>query len=122
MNKILIIGRLAKEPLMKYTAEGKSLVRVNLAVQRPYKNKEGRNDADFIPCAFWNRMGETVANYCQKGSLIGVTGHLTVRNYTNEKGTRVYVTEVVVDGVSLLEKKRKSTASVDEVFCEEIQP
>lgn len=121
MNKILMIGRLTKEPLMKYTSEGKSLISGHLAVQRPYKNKEGKYDADFIPCVFWNRMAETVGNYCQKGSLIGVTGRLTVRNYQNERDERVYVTEVVADGISLLEKKKENEASLDitEIFHEE---
>ena len=54
MNKILLIGRLTKEPFLKYTGEGKSVVRINMAVQRPYKTKDGKKEADFIPCVFWN--------------------------------------------------------------------
>ena len=122
MNKILLIGRLTKEPFLKYTGEGKSVVRINMAVQRPYKTKDGKKEADFIPCVFWNRMAETISNYCQKGSLVGVSGRLCVRNYMNDQKEKVYVTEVIADGISLLEKKKSNYnhTQIDEIFCEKV--
>lgn len=117
MNKIFLIGRLTKEPFLKYTGEGKSVIRINIAVQRPYKTKDGKQEADFIPCVFWNRVAETVSNYCQKGSLIGISGRLCIRNYMNEQEEKIYITEVIAESISLLEKRRSdSDVQIDEVF------
>ena len=119
MNKILIIGRLTKDPLLKYTENKKPVVRLNIAVQRPYKSKEGKYEADFIPCVFWDRMAQTIGNYCSKGDQIGVSGRLSTRIYINNQNEKVYTTELIADALTLLGRKRNRNESVfiDEIFC-----
>ena len=90
---------------MKYTQSGKAVASFTLAVQRQYKNANGEYDADYINCQIWRKMAEVIANHTHKGTLIGVEGRLQTRNYENQQGQRVYVTEVIVDNVSFLSSK-----------------
>lgn len=105
MNNVSLIGRLTKDPDLRYTSSGMAVATFSLAVQRSFRNKDGEYEADFINCVCWNKSGETLANHVKKGQRIGVTGRIQTRNYENEQGNRVYVTEVVVEGFTFLEKK-----------------
>lgn len=108
MNNVSLIGRLTKDPDLRYTSSGMAVATFSLAVQRSFRNKDGEYEADFINCVCWNKSGETLANHVKKGQRIGVTGRIQTRNYENEQGNRVYVTEVVVEGFTFLEKKDDS--------------
>ena len=108
MNNVSLIGRLTKGPDLRYTSSGMAVAIFSLAVQRSFRNKDGEYEADFINCVCWNKSGETLANHVRKGQRIGVTGRIQTRNYENEQGNRVYVTEVVVEGFTFLEKKDDS--------------
>ncbi|MGM9987445.1 MAG: single-stranded DNA-binding protein [Bacillaceae bacterium] len=104
INQVTIVGRLTKEPELKQTSKGKSFLHISLAVNRQFRNKEGTYEADFIQCSLWNRLAEIICNHCSKGTLVGITGRIQTRTY-EESGVRHYVTEVVADGVTLLERK-----------------
>ncbi|MHC5250414.1 single-stranded DNA-binding protein [Enterococcus sp. LJL90] len=105
INNVVLIGRLTKNPDLRYTASGVAVATFTLAVNRNFKNQEGNTEADFINCVIWRKPAETLVNYAKKGSLIGVTGAIQTRNYENQQGQRVYVTEVVANNFQLLESK-----------------
>ena len=106
MNQVQLIGNLTKDIELRKTAEGKSVVNFTLAVARTYD----REKADFINCVAWNKSAELLHNYCKKGDKIGVSGSIQVRNYDNQQGQRVYVTEVLVDRIDLLAPREPMTA------------
>lgn len=108
MNKVVLIGRLTKDPDMRFTpGDGKAVTSVTLAVDRRFKNAQGEKEADFIPVVIWGKQAEATANYMSKGSLMGVSGRIQTRNYEAKDGTRRYVTEVVADEVQFLDSKGK---------------
>lgn len=96
------MGRLTKTPELRYTLDGKAVLNVTLALNRQYKNSAGEYDADFVLCTLWNKSAENTAKYCSKGSILGVVGRIQTRNYENQEGKKVYVTEVVADLVKFL--------------------
>ena len=104
INRIVLTGRLTKDPEPRTTKTGKTYVFFALAVDRSRK-VEGQPEADFINCVAWNCQAETMAQYLHRGSLIGVDGRLQTRNYENQQGQRVYVTEVMVDSFTFLETR-----------------
>ena len=105
MNTVNLIGRLTKEPELKYTPAGKAVVSFTLAVNRPFKNQGGENEADFIMIQAWGKTAENSANFLRKGSQAAVVGRIQTRNYENQQGQRVYVTEIVADSVQFLDPK-----------------
>lgn len=105
MNRTVLVGRLTKDVDLRYTPNGKAVANFTLAVNRPFKNANGENEADFILCQVWGKTAENLANYMSKGSRVGVDGRIATRNYDNDQGQRVYVTEVVADNVQFLESK-----------------
>lgn len=105
MNRTVLVGRLTKDVDLRYTPNGKAVANFTLAVNRPFKNANGENEADFILCQVWGKTAENLANYMGKGSQVGVDGRIATRNYDNDQGQRVYVTEVVADNVQFLESK-----------------
>ena len=105
MNNVNLVGRLTKAPELKQTASNTSVLTGTLAVNRTFKNQNGEREADFINIVAWRQQAEIIAQYCGKGSQIGVTGHVQTRNYENQQGQRVYVTEVVAERVYLLDSK-----------------
>jgi len=106
INQVTLVGRLTKDPDLKVTKDGTSLVNVVVAVGRTYKNQAGDYDTDFVQCTFWNKVAENTAQYCRKGSLVGITGRIQSRNYENQEGKRVYVTEVIAESVRFMEPKK----------------
>ena len=108
INTVTIVGRMTKDCDLKYTPNGKAVGNFTLAVNRPFKNAQGQQEADFIMCQVWGKSAENLANYMKKGSQVGVVGRINTRNYENSEGKRVYVTEVVADQVAFLESKGQS--------------
>lgn len=105
MNRVLLVGRLTKDPELKYTPSGVAVATFTLAVNRTFTNQQGEREADFINCVVWRKPAENVANYCKKGAQVGVDGRLQTRSYEGQDGKRVYVTEVVAESVQFLESK-----------------
>jgi single-strand DNA-binding protein len=107
LNKIILIGRLTKDPELKYIPAGDPVVDFTLAVDRPFANKEGEREADFIPVVVWRKQAENCAKHLAKGSLVAVDGRLQVRSYEQD-GQKRYATEVVAESVSFLEWRKAS--------------
>lgn len=103
LNRIILIGRLTRDPELRYTPSGIVTTTFTLAVDRNFTGQKGTREADFIPIVTWRQLAETCANYLRKGRLCAVEGRIQVRNYENNEGKRVYVTEVVADNVRFLE-------------------
>lgn len=103
LNRIVLIGRLTRDPELRYTANGVAVTTFALAVDRPYTNNQGERETDFINIVTWRGLAETCANYLKKGRLTAVEGRLQIRNYENNEGKKVYVSEVVADNVRFLE-------------------
>jgi len=114
INRVILIGRLAKDPELKYTSSGTAVGTFSLAVNRQFTNANGDREADFINCVIWRKPAENFANFTHKGSLVGIDGRLQTRNYENQKGQRIYVTEVVVDDFSLLEKRASDNSNANQ--------
>lgn len=106
INRTVLTGRLTRDPELKYTQSGNAVCSFSLAVDRQFRNQNGDRDADFINCVIWRKSAENFANFTHKGSLVGIDGRIQTRNYENQQGQRVYVTEVVVDNFALLEPRQ----------------
>ncbi|MFD1418186.1 single-stranded DNA-binding protein [Companilactobacillus keshanensis] len=116
INRVVLVGRLTRDPELRYTANGAAVASFTVAVNRQFTNAQGEREADFINCVIWRKAAENFSNFTNKGSLVGIDGRLQTRNYENQQGQRVYVTEVVVENFSLLEsrsdsEKRSSSSS-----------
>ncbi|EAA0187934.1 single-stranded DNA-binding protein [Listeria monocytogenes] len=109
MNRVVLVGRLTKDPDLRYTPAGAAVATFTLAVNRPFKNTQGEQEADFINCVVWRKPAENVANFLKKGSMAGVDGRVQTRNYEDKDGKRVFVTEVVAETVQFLEPKNNNT-------------
>lgn len=104
MNKVVLIGRLTKDPELKFTpGNGTAVATFTLAIDRRYPSKDGNKEADFIPVVVWGKQAESTANYMSKGKLMGVSGRIQTRTYDAKDGTKRYITEVVADEVQFLE-------------------
>lgn len=109
LNRVVLVGRLTKDPDLRYTASGVAVANFTIAVNRPFSNQQGEREADFINCVIWRKPAENLANYMGKGSLIGVDGRIQTRSYDNQDGQRVYVTEIVADSVQFLESRNSKS-------------
>lgn len=109
MNRAVLVGRLTRDPDLRYTPNGVAVANFTLAVNRPFMNQQGERDADFINCVVWRRQAENLANYMKKGSMVGVDGRIQTRTYEDQDGKTVYVTEVVADNVHFLEPRSSTT-------------
>ncbi len=105
LNRVVLVGRLTKDPEYRVTTSGVSVATFTLAVNRTFTNAQGERQADFINCVVFRKQAENVNNFLHKGSLAGVDGRLQSRSYDNQEGRKVYVTEVVCDSVQFLEPK-----------------
>jgi single-strand DNA-binding protein len=106
LNRVILIGRLTRDPELKYTPAGVAVTNFTLAVDRPFLTN-GEKEADFINIQVWRQLAETCCNYLRKGRLCAVEGRIQVRNYENAEGKKVYVTEVVADNVRFLESGKR---------------
>jgi len=103
LNRIILIGRLTRDPEMKYLANGTPVANFSLAVDRPFTNAQGNRETDFIECVAWRKLGETVANHLTKGRLVATEGRLQIRSYEAQDGSKRKVAEVICDNVRFLD-------------------
>lgn len=108
LNRIILIGRLTKDPELRYTPNGRAVASFTLAVDRPFKNQQGEREADFINIVVWGNQAENCANYLSKGKLAAVDGRLQIRSFDGQDGQRRWITEVVADNVRFLSPKGSS--------------
>lgn len=106
LNSACLVGRLTKDPELRYTPSNQAVATFSLAVNRNFKGQNGEREADFINCVIWRQQAENLANWAKKGALIGITGRIQTRSYENQQGQRVYVTEVVAEQFQLLENRK----------------
>ncbi|HHW40105.1 MAG TPA: single-stranded DNA-binding protein [Syntrophomonadaceae bacterium] len=112
LNRVILIGRLTREPEMRFTASGAAVANFTLAVDRPFLNAQGQREADFIRVVAWRKLAENCSNYLGKGRLVAVEGRLQVRSYQTPDGQTRTVSEVVADNVQFLDRAREGTAPV----------
>jgi single-strand DNA-binding protein len=103
LNKIILIGRLTRDPELRYTGNGIPVANFSLAVDRPYKNQQGERDTDFIRIVVWRKLAEVCANNIGKGRLVAVEGSLQVRSYEDKEGNKRQISEVKADTVKFLD-------------------
>jgi len=120
MNKVTLIGRLTRDPELRYTSSNVPSATFTLAVNRPFSNQNGVREADFINIVIWRKQAETAKKYLAKGSLVAVEGRIQTRNYDGADGKKVYVTEVVADNFEFLESKGQRSANTDIEFNQDI--
>ena len=119
MNRVVLVGRLTKDPDLRYTPSGVAVATCTLAVNRAFTNQQGDREADFINCVVWRRPAENVANFLKKGSLAGVDGRVQTRSYDNQEGKRVYVTEINAESVQFLEPKNAASGQSGSNYSED---
>ena len=107
INNVTLVGRLTKDVELKYTPANQAVAQFTLAVNRTFKNANGERESDFINCVIWRKSAENFANWVKKGALIGITGRIQTRNYENQQGQRVYVTEVIAENFQMLESRNQ---------------
>lgn len=116
INNVVLVGRLTKDPELRKTGAGTSVCQFTVACDRRFQKKDtndtsGEPTADFIQCVTWRQKADFLANYATKGTMIGVEGSIQTRNYTNQAGQKIYVTEVLADSVEILESRKSSSRS-----------
>jgi len=107
INNIVLVGRLTRDAELKHTGNGIAVASFTVAVERSFTNQNGEKEADFINIVAWRKTAEIVSNYTHKGSMIGIRGRIQTRNFTNNEGRKVYITEVVAEEIQLLSKKKE---------------
>ena len=110
MNKIVLLGRLVRDPEVRYTQTGKVVCQFTLAVDRPF-TQDGKREADFINCIAWNKTAETIGNYVHKGQRILAEGRLQIRSYDANDGSKHWITEVIVNNFEFIERKEEVPTS-----------
>ena len=106
INNVVLVGRMTRDAELRYTPSNQAVATFTLAVNRNFKNQNGEREADFINCVMWRQQAENIANWTQKGMLVGITGRIQTRNYENQQGQRVYVTEVVGETFQVMESRK----------------
>ncbi|MDO4921830.1 MAG: single-stranded DNA-binding protein [Phascolarctobacterium sp.] len=105
MNRIILLGRLTRDPEVRYTSTGKVVCQFTLAVDRPFANQDGQREADFIPVIIWGKQAETCGNSLTKGQRALIEGRLQIRSYDGKDGNKHWVTEVIADRFEFIERK-----------------
>ena len=118
LNSTCLVGRLTKDPELRYTPSNQAVATFSLAVNRNFKDQNGEREADFINCVIWRQQAENLANWAKKGALIGITGRIQTRSYENQQGQRVYVTEVVAEQFQLLESRKDREAGQSQGYSQ----
>ena len=108
INRTVLVGRITRDPELRYTANGAAVANFTVAVNRTFKNAQGEREADFISCIIWRKAAENFANLIHKGTLVGIDGRIQTSSYENQQGQRVYRTDVNVDNFSKLERDNDS--------------
>lgn len=112
LNRVVLIGRLTKEPELRYTPSGVAVTNFTLAVERNFKNAQGEKETDFINCVVYKALAELVANYLSKGKLASVDGRLQIRTYNDKDGQKHWVTEIIGENVQFLSPKGENEERV----------
>ena len=118
MNKIILVGRLTKDPEVRTTSAGFNTVNFTVAVNRNFKNKDGNYDADFLPCVAFRNTADFISKFFKKGSMISLDGRVQTRSYDAQDGTKRYVTEVVVENVEFVGWKNESSSSSNNEYVD----
>ena len=121
MNKVILIGRLTRDPELRYTSSNVATATFSIAVDRNFTNQNGDREADFINIVVWRKQAENCKNYLTKGSQVAIDGRIQTRNYDDKDGKKVYVTEVVADNVQFLGGKG-SNAGAQATFEDQTTP
>lgn len=115
INNVVLVGRLTRDPELRYTQSNTAVATFNMAVNRNFKAQNGEYEADFINCVMWRQSAENLSNWAKKGMLLAIVGRIQTRNYEGNDGKRVYITEVVAENFRLLESREKhNQASMDQ--------
>lgn len=114
MNKVVLIGKLTRDPELRFTPSGVAVSKITLAVDRKVFSKEQEKSTDFIPVIIWGKQAESTANYITKGCKFGVCGRIQVSNYTDKDGNKRYVTEVVAEEVTFIDWGNRVDKKSDE--------
>ncbi len=114
INRVVLVGRLTRDPELKYTTNGTASLQFSIAVNRTFTSANGEREADFINCVAWRNQAENMARFVRKGSLLGVEGRIQTRNYQAQDGSKRYVTEVVAESVQFLEPRSSSSNRMDQ--------
>jgi single-strand DNA-binding protein len=109
-NRIILIGRLTRDPELRYVPSGAPVASFTLAVDRPFRDQQGNRETDFIDIVAWRKLAEQVSQYMAKGRMVAVEGRLQIRSYETQDGQKRKVAEVVADGVRFLDRGKPSTA------------
>ena len=115
MNRVVLVGRLTRDPELRRTQNGTAVTSFTVAVDNRTKDVNGNKTTSFIPCTIWNQQAENVVRFVHKGSLVGVEGRLNQRSYQNKDGKNVQVIEVICDSVQFLERKEDGPSLIDSV-------
>ena len=122
MNKVILIGRLTKDPELRYTSSNVATASFSVAVDRNFTNQSGEREADFINIVVWRKQAENCKNYLTKGSQVAIEGRIQTRNYDGQDGKKVYVTEVVADNVQFLGTKGNNGGNTQQAFTDNTTP
>lgn len=122
LNSIVLIGRLTRDPELRYTPNGKAVAKFALAVDRGHKDAAGNKQTDFIDIVVWEKQAENCANYLAKGSLAAVSGSLQIRSYETQDGSKRKVAEVVAHTVRFLDKKKSDDNNLGREVADEDVP
>lgn len=112
MNKVLLVGRLTRDPELRTTPGGMAVTRFTIAVSQNYTNRNGERGADFINCSAWGRQADNISKYCRKGTMVSAEGRIRTSSYDAQDGTKRYTTEVVCDTVNFLSTKSSGGESI----------
>jgi len=118
MNKVFLIGRLTRDPELRYTSSNIATASFSLAVDRNFTNQNGEREADFINIIVWRKQAENVKNYLTKGSQVAIDGRIQTRSYDGQDGQKRYVTEVVADNVQFLGTRAGNSSSGDNGYTQ----
>jgi len=116
MNKVLLVGRLTRDPELRTTPSGMAVTRFTIAVSQNFTNKNGERGADFINCSAWGRQADNISKYCRKGTMVSAEGRIRTSSYDAQDGTKRYTTEVVCDTVNFLSTKSSSDGTTRNDF------
>ena len=110
MNKVILIGRLARDPEMRTTMSGMNVTRFTVAVTRTYQDQNGERTADFINCVAWRKQAENIAKYCTKGTQVAIDGRIQTGSYDAQDGSKRYTTDIICDNVTFLGSKNDNNS------------
>lgn len=113
INRVVLVGRMTRDPELRRTPQGDAVTSFTLAVNRNFTSRDGQQQADFINCVVWRKPAENVERYCSKGSTVGVEGRIQTRSYDNSQGQKVNVVEVICDSVQFLNTRQEDQAQMN---------